>query len=422
MRVSGAALEEKELGLRARMAPLAALVADLGETIHSRRAAIEAGAARRAQFAEENGRLAAQAEASRAQIAQLEEYLKALQEQRASAHDAMRAREEDLKGQRRQEHGRQEERGRLDVDLARIRMDRDALVSRIQRTYRIDLAEYVVGGAEAAGTEAGEPPAAAEVAVPEAAPDAGPVPEPDWGQLEAEAGQLREKLDSMGPVNLEAITEYDELEARHRFLEEQQRDLLNSKEQLMQAIARINRTSRQLFAETFEKVAQNFQQTFSELFGGGKATLSLMDESDPLESVIDIAAKPPGKQLAHITLLSGGERTMTAVALLFAIYMVRPSPFCILDEMDAPLDESNIGRFIDMLKKFVVQSQFLLITHNKRTIGFADALYGVTMEESGVSKVVSVMFRSSGDVEGEGVVRTVAEEGGAGAPAPEATA
>ncbi len=422
LRVSGAALEEKELGLRARMAPLAALVADLGETIQSRRAAIEASAARRAQFAEENGRLAAQAEASRAQIAQLDEYLKALQEQRASAHDAMRAREEDLKGQRRLEHGRQEERGRLDVDLARIRMDRDALVSRIQRTYRIDLAEYVAGGAVAAGAEAGEPPAAADGAVPEAGPDAGPVPEPDWGQLEAEAVQLREKLDSMGPVNLEAITEYDELEARHRFLEEQQRDLLNSKEQLMQAIARINRTSRQLFAETFEKVAQNFQQTFSELFGGGKATLSLMDESDPLESGIDIAAKPPGKQLAHITLLSGGERTMTAVALLFAIYMVRPSPFCILDEMDAPLDESNIGRFIDMLKKFVVQSQFLLITHNKRTIGFADALYGVTMEESGVSKVVSVMFRSSGDGEGEGVVRTLAEEGGASAPAPEATA
>lgn len=415
LRVSGAALEEKELGLRARRAPLAALVADLEETCRSRRSVLEANRARRAQFIEENGKLAGQAEAGRSQVAQLDEYLKALQDQRSAAHEAIRSREEELKGRRRLEHERQEERGRIDVERARMRMDLDALVARIQRAYRVDLAEYVAAGAEtvegvppAEGPAESEAPASAEAV----APPAEGVAETDWAQMEAEATQLRDRLDSMGPVNLEAITEYDELEARHRFLEEQQRDLLNSKEQLMQAIARINRTSRQLFAETFEKVAQNFQQTFSELFGGGKATLTLMDEADPLESGIDISAKPPGKQLAHITLLSGGERTMTAVALLFAIYMVRPSPFCILDEMDAPLDESNISRFIDMLKRFVVQSQFLLITHNKRTIGFADALYGVTMEESGVSKVMSVRFRSRDDEAG-GVVDTASGDGGA---------
>lgn len=397
LRVAGAALEEKEAGLRARRAPLAALVSDLDETCRARRAALEANATKRAQFIEENRKLSSQAEECKGQIAQLDEYLNALQSQRAAAQGAIRSREEELKGQRRLQHERQEERGRVDLELARTRMDLDALIGRIQHDYHVDLAEYAAAGA-AAPAEA--PPSA------EGAP-AQPEPEPDWAQLEAEAAQLRDRLDSMGPVNLEAITEYDELEARHRFLEEQQRDLLNSKEQLMQAIARINRTSRQLFAETFEKVAVNFQQTFSELFGGGKATLALMDEADPLESGIDIAAKPPGKQLAHITLLSGGERTMTAVALLFAIYMVRPSPFCILDEMDAPLDESNINRFIDMLKRFVTQSQFLLITHNKRTIGFADALYGVTMEESGVSKVVSVRFRKlEGEGEGEGVVDT----------------
>ncbi len=417
LRVSAAGLEEKELGLRARRAPLAALVADLEETCKSRRSIIEANAAKRGQFQEENERLVRQADEGRAQVAQLDEYLKALQDQRAAAHEAIRSREDEIKGRRRLQHERQEERGRIDVDLARIRMDLDALVSRIQRAYRVDLAEYVASaGQEATPGEAeAQPGAEASAPVEATSAEPEPEPEPDWAALEAESAQLRERLDSMGPVNLEAITEYDELEARHRFLEEQQRDLLNSKEQLMQAIARINRTSRQLFAETFEKVAQNFQETFSELFGGGKATLTLMDEADPLESGIDISAKPPGKQLAHITLLSGGERTMTAVALLFAIYMVRPSPFCILDEMDAPLDESNINRFIDMLKRFVTQSQFLLITHNKRTIGFADALYGVTMEESGVSKVMSVRFRTR-DGDGGGVMDTATDGPGGGDP------
>jgi len=141
-------------------------------------------------------------------------------------------------------------------------------------------------------------------------------------------------------------------------------------------------------------VRVNFQEMFRELFGGGQANLILTDEADPLECGIDIIAKPPGKQLQAITLLSGGERTMTAVALLFSIYMVKPSPFCVLDEMDAPLDESNISRFIKILDRFVSQSQFVVISHNKRTIARADALYGVTMEEHGVSKLVGVKFRA----------------------------
>ena len=139
----------------------------------------------------------------------------------------------------------------------------------------------------------------------------------------------------------------------------------------------------------------NFREMFAELFGGGRADLALLDESDALNSGIDIIAKPPGKQLQSVSLLSGGERTMTAVALLFAIYMVRPSPFCILDEMDAPLDESNINRFIKMLDRFVAQSQFVIITHNKRTIAKADILYGVTMEERGVSKLVGMRLTSA---------------------------
>jgi chromosome segregation protein len=204
--------------------------------------------------------------------------------------------------------------------------------------------------------------------------------------------ELDQRIDSMGPVNVDAIQEYDELEERHAFLEKQNNDLLNAKQELLDVIAKINKTTSTLFAETFEKIRVNFQEMFGELFGGGKANLLLTDEADPLESGIEIIAKPPGKQLTSISLLSGGERTMTAVALLFSIYMVKPSPFCVLDEMDAPLDESNISRFIKILDRFVAQSQFVVISHHKRTIARADALYGVTMEEHGVSKLVGVKF------------------------------
>lgn len=212
----------------------------------------------------------------------------------------------------------------------------------------------------------------------------------DWDVISAEVEELRDKIDRMGPVNVEAITEYEELEQRATFLTQQEADLVSSRDQLHDAIRKINQTTRVMFAETFDKIQKNFSEMFVEIFGGGKADLILQDAEDPLECGIEIVARPPGKQLQSITLLSGGERTMTAVALMFSIYMVKPSPFCFLDEMDAPLDESNINRFIRILNRFVSQSQFCVITHNKRTISSADVLYGVTMEEHGVSKLVSV--------------------------------
>jgi chromosome segregation protein len=222
----------------------------------------------------------------------------------------------------------------------------------------------------------------------------GATPSPEM-DLEKFIGALRTQLDNMGPVNLEAVHEYDELEERYKFLETQNTDLTNSQRELLDVIARINSTTRKLFAETFEQVRTNFREMFGELFRGGRADLALLDENDPLNCGIEITAKPPGKQLQSVSLLSGGERAMTAVALLFAIYMVRPSPFCILDEVDAPLDENNINCFTRVLDRFVQQSQFIIITHNKRTIAKADVLYGVTMEERGVSKLVGVKLTAA---------------------------
>jgi len=192
-----------------------------------------------------------------------------------------------------------------------------------------------------------------------------------------------------------AIEEYEETEQRYQFLSKQHDDLVQAKAQLLEVINRINTQTREMFRQTFEQIRQNFRLMFTEVFGGGKADLVLLDENDVLESGIDIVARPPGKQLQTISLLSGGEQTMTAVSLLFSIYQVKPSPFCVLDELDAPLDESNINRFIKVLQRFLEHSQFIIITHNKRTIGMADVLYGVTMQEHGVSRIVSVKFHKA---------------------------
>jgi len=224
----------------------------------------------------------------------------------------------------------------------------------------------------------------------------------DWNAVAEQVNALQKRIDEMGPVNLVAIEEYEETEQRHNFLSTQYEDLVKAKEQLLEVINRINTQTKEMFVDTFNKIRDNFRAMFTEIFGGGKADLLLVNEGDVLESGIDIVARPPGKQLQNISLLSGGEQTMTAVALLFSIYQVKPSPFCVLDELDAPLDESNINRFIKVLQRFLAHSQFIIITHNKRTIGMADVLYGVTMEEHGVSKIVSVKFHKADEGEENG--------------------
>jgi len=213
-------------------------------------------------------------------------------------------------------------------------------------------------------------------------------------QLEQEIDELKKKLDAYGTVNLVAIEEYDELKKRYDFLIQQQTDLTNAKDSLHQAILKINRTTRQMFMETFEMVREQFKNYFRLLFNGGDAQLYLTDEQDPLESGIEIICRPPGKKLQNVLLLSGGEKSMSAIALIFAIFKIKPSPFCVLDEIDAALDEANVDRFSRALQEFAKGSQFIVITHNKKTIVNADVMYGITMQHSGESKIVSVKFAS----------------------------
>jgi chromosome segregation protein len=208
--------------------------------------------------------------------------------------------------------------------------------------------------------------------------------------------EMRTKLDAMGPVNMMALEEYKETAERHAFLETQRKDLISSIENTTATIREIDQISRQKFEEAFSKINENFQATFKKLFGGGHAFMKLTDEDNSAESGIDVVASPPGKRLQSVLLLSGGEKALTALALLVGIFQYAPSPFCILDEVDAPLDEANIGRFTELVKEMSVQTQFVLITHSKKTMSIAPVLYGVTMQEPGVSKLVSVRFGAQG--------------------------
>jgi chromosome segregation protein len=237
------------------------------------------------------------------------------------------------------------------------------------------------GEAVAAATGEGDAIAAAPKKERAAAPTMTP---------EAAIAMLKKKIDRLGPVNMMAIEQFDELETRHTFLTTQRKDLLDSIAQTGEAIKRIEKTTRERFHEAFTTINVYFGEMFTTLFGGGRAGLVLLDESDALESGIDIIAQPPGKRLQNVQLLSGGEKALTAMSLMFGIFRYRPSPFCLLDEIDAPLDDANIGRFVEMLRGMNDQTQFILITHHRKTMEIADRLYGVTMEEPGVSKLISL--------------------------------
>ncbi len=432
LRVRVATSRQRQENLQRQRAPIASRLQELSDLVTQRQSDIHNYQTRIEHLSSENEQLGQTASKARETIAVTQQDVTQLSNQRTELAKTLTAVESELGGLRNRLASLQDQRAKLDVRQSRLEMQIESLKEGIQRRYHLDLADFQPDSyalittireqlkranrtrsadAEDNGEPSLEPnlndsqtapssddnqvePPAGEASTPSQQEREEPV---DWEAVAGMVEILTAKIDAMGPVNIDAIHEFDELEQRHQFLEAQFNDLTKSKEELREVIHKINTTTRQLFAETFENVRTNFQQMFRELFGGGKADLVLVDGDDPLECGIDIIAKPPGKQLQSISLLSGGEKTMTAVALLFSIYMVKPSPFCVLDEMDAPLDESNISRFIKILDRFVGQSQFVVITHNKRTISRADVLYGVTMEEHGVSKLVGVRLTPRGE-------------------------
>jgi chromosome segregation protein len=276
--------------------------------------------------------------------------------------------EHELREQRRSLESMQQALLASRMELQRLALERQRLVDHVAERYDLALTEVVTDY------------------------HLRPPPGPEAQERRAE---LDRAIRAMGPINLTAIEECSEIEQRHAFLVRQRDDLTAALDALKKAIQRINRQSRERFREAFEAVNEMFQQVFPRLFRGGEARLDLVESEDLLEAGVDIVAQPPGKKLQNVTLLSGGEKALTATALVFAIFLVKPSPFCVLDEVDAPLDEANVGRFNDMLREISKLSQFILITHNKNTMSESDRLYGITMEEPGMSKVVAVDLKRS---------------------------
>ncbi len=213
--------------------------------------------------------------------------------------------------------------------------------------------------------------------------------------LQAKVERMKKRLENLGEVNPTAIEAFEEMRKRYEFILEQKNDLVSAKESLLQTIQEVEATANQRFLETFNKVRENFQKVFKALFTEEDTADMVLENPDNLaETAIDIVAKPKGKRPSSISQLSGGEKTLTATAMLFAIYLIKPAPFCILDEVDAPLDDATVGKFTNMIRQFSENSQFIIVTHNKQTMGAVDVIYGVTMQEAGVSKLVPVDFRS----------------------------
>jgi chromosome segregation protein len=399
LRLSVATERQRYEHLIAQRQPMSARDAELAEAIATRQAEIANFEKRLTTQAEESQTAESAIEKQTGQRADLEKALSALTEQRRQLSTTMNEAESDLRAIRNSLNDLRDSRSKEQVRQAELQLKIDNLIERVSRRYQINLREFSPDQFAFEKTLRAQVKRSDKV---EGGVSVTPVsPELASPDLDELIGDLRTQLDNMGPVNLDAVHEYDELEERYKFLERQNNDLTNSRRELLDVIGQINSTTRKLFSETFAQVRINFREMFEELFGGGRADLSLLDENDPLNCGIEISAKPPGKQLQSVSLLSGGERSMVAVALLFAIYMVRPSPFCILDEVDAAMDEGNINRFIRVLDRFIEQSQFIIITHNKRTIAKADVLYGVTMEERGVSKLVGMKLTASHQVSTE---------------------
>lgn len=332
--------------------------------IQNRRNQIEEGQERTESLKSETLRMVQENEILEQQKQQLNARVTDLEQKRYSMTIAFERIEEEAQEQRKQMDELRNSLSALQVNTTELNYKADSIKERTYQAYKIDIDQVNIIFDE----------------------------NENWQQIAQEVEGLKVRVEKMGPVNLVAIEEHKELQERYDFLTSQQQDLLDAKESLHKAINKINRTTRKLFMETFEKIKVYFKEYFRLLFGGGAADIYLIDQADILESGIEIIVRPPGKKLQSISLLSGGEKALTSIALLFALFKVKPSPFCVLDEIDAPLDEANIDRFSRMLHEFIDSTQFIIITHNKKTISIADVMYGITMEKSGISKIVSVKF------------------------------
>jgi len=368
-RVQYSQREQRLESLLSRRQPLEARLKELQDVIEERTRGVNSYQERIAQLKQTSSSAEEQLSGLNESVAACDTKLAETRQVRESKTTALSEREHSLRALQQKLEELQNGKTTFEVELAEQRMRYQNASERLTSTWRITLEEL-----------------ARE-------------PEPEWEEerpemeeLETMVAEYRAKLDSMGPVNLVAIEEHAELEERFAFLNQQEDDLTKAKAQLLEMIKKINETTTELFKDTFDKVNANFGEMFKQLFGGGSAKLVLVDEEDILESGIEIIARPPGKKLQTISLLSGGERTMTAVALLFSLFKVKPSPFCVLDELDAALDEANVNRFVAMVQTFMIESQFILITHSRQTIAAADVIYGVTMPNRGVSRVMSMKF------------------------------
>ncbi len=356
--------------LNNRKQPMEARIRELEELIHDRTGGIDSYNRRiddlKNSIEEESGKI----EPLEARLLETSQTLESERARREETIRILTTAENRLRGLRDTLESELNKKSRIEVERAEFKMRHDNALERVTGTYHITKEE--LAEAEAPHWENDEVP--------------------DRDEIETRVAELKAKIDSMGPVNLVAIDEHAEYEERFAFLNKQQDDLIAAKQQLLDMIKTINSTTTEMFKETFDKVNANFEGMFKQLFGGGSAKLVLTDDEDILEAGIEIIARPPGKKLQTISLLSGGERTMTAVALLFSLFKVKPSPFCVLDELDAALDDANINRFVDALKDFLSMSQFVIITHSRQTIAAASVIYGVTMQTRGISKVVSMKF------------------------------
>jgi len=368
VRAQVATLEERRRGAAIAVQRIEAMVAQVSAHLAKLKAQLASAAAEKQQREAENLCLAEQAIAWTTERESAQTRDRELQEELQAVRVRITELEETLKSARESLDAARDRRGELSAAQARVQSD-------VQHTSEACLQELGLKGEELMGDESVTLVSSQELA----------------GEDEAYR-EMRTRLDSMGPVNMMALEEYKETAQRHEFLETQRLDLLQSIENTQNTIKEIETISRQKFEEAFAIINENFSHTFSKLFGGGQAFMRLTDQENSAESGIDVVASPPGKKLQNVLLLSGGEKALTALALLVGIFQYQPSPFCILDEVDAPLDEANIGRFTELVREMSSQTQFIIITHSKKTMGMAPVLYGVTMQEPGVSKLVSVRF------------------------------